>query len=222
MAHFKTSGRHPDDTTNYHPLTTSLEIMASTLSQNDAQTLNLLFAPDQSAVPQKPPISENLPQDRHYTDAALESIVKTETHAVSVAEAAPETALAILDALVKDYPLYASAYNNRAQLLRLRPELLANSEAQIMADLEQAISLASPEKDGGLVSEAQGRVLKNAYSQRGAIWAQLKEDEKAMRDFEQAAKWGSDVAREYVVKNNPYAKMCGEMVKEVLRKEMGI
>jgi tetratricopeptide (TPR) repeat protein len=192
------------------------------LSPNDAQTLNLLFTPDQSAVPPKPPISESLPQDRHYTDATLENLVKTEAHAVSVAEETPETALALLDTLLKEYPLYASAYNNRAQLLRLRPELSENSETQIMTDLDKAIELAAPQKEGDMVSEAQGRVLKNAYSQRGAIWVQRKLDEKAMRDFEQAARWGSEVAREYVVKNNPYAKMCGEMVKEVLRKEMGM
>lgn len=191
------------------------------LSPNDAQTLNLLFQPDQSAVPPKPPVDESITQNRYYSLSTLESLLKTEAQAVSLAESSPQQAVDLFNSLIESHPQYASAYNNRAQLLRLTPSL-SPASTQILEDLDKAIALASPEIKGGKVSPSDGRVLKNAYSQRGAVWVQRKEDEKAMRDFEQAAQWGSEVGREYVVKNNPYAKMCGEMVKEVLRKEMGM
>lgn len=38
-------------------------------------------------------------------------------------------------------------------------------------------------------------------------------------DFASAARFGDEVAREMSVRTNPYAKMCGAIVKNALREE---
>lgn len=39
-------------------------------------------------------------------------------------------------------------------------------------------------------------------------------------DFQQGGRYGNEIARQMAVKTNPYAKMCGAIVKEAMRKEM--
>ena len=46
-------------------------------------------------------------------------------------------------------------------------------------------------------------------------------EEMASRDFASAARFGDEVAREMSVRTNPYAKMCGAIVKNALREERG-
>ncbi|KAH8705056.1 hypothetical protein BGW36DRAFT_366738 [Talaromyces proteolyticus] len=45
-------------------------------------------------------------------------------------------------------------------------------------------------------------------------------EEMASQDFFQAGWYGNEVARQLSVQTNPYAKMCGAIVKEALRKEI--
>lgn len=45
-------------------------------------------------------------------------------------------------------------------------------------------------------------------------------EEMASRDFEMGGRYGNDVAREMAVRTNPYAKLCGDIVKEAMRGEM--
>lgn len=44
-------------------------------------------------------------------------------------------------------------------------------------------------------------------------------EELASTDFASAARFGDEVAREMSVRTNPYAKMCGAIVKNALREE---
>lgn len=44
-------------------------------------------------------------------------------------------------------------------------------------------------------------------------------EEMASMDFASAARFGDEVAREMSVRTNPYAKMCGAIVKNALREE---
>lgn len=44
-------------------------------------------------------------------------------------------------------------------------------------------------------------------------------EELASRDFAAAARYGDDVAREMSVRTNPYAKMCGSIVRNALVEE---
>ncbi|OAX78174.1 hypothetical protein ACJ72_07520 [Emergomyces africanus] len=45
-------------------------------------------------------------------------------------------------------------------------------------------------------------------------------EEMASMDFQLGGRYGNDIARQMAVQTNPYAKMCGAIVKEALRKEM--
>ena len=45
-------------------------------------------------------------------------------------------------------------------------------------------------------------------------------EQMASRDFFFGGRYGDRKAREMSVKTNPYAKMCGAIVKEALRKEL--
>jgi hypothetical protein len=45
-------------------------------------------------------------------------------------------------------------------------------------------------------------------------------EELASKDFAAAAKYGDEVAREMSVRTNPYAKMCGAIVRNALKEEM--
>lgn len=44
-------------------------------------------------------------------------------------------------------------------------------------------------------------------------------EEAASGDFAGAARFGDEVAREMSVRTNPYAKMCGAIVREAMREE---
>ncbi|EEH09489.1 conserved hypothetical protein [Histoplasma capsulatum G186AR] len=45
-------------------------------------------------------------------------------------------------------------------------------------------------------------------------------EEMASMDFQLGGRYGNDIARQLAIKTNPYAKMCGAIVKEAMRKEM--
>lgn len=142
---------------------------------------------------------------------------------------------------------YASAYNNRAQATRLLCSIedLANYPLEvcsIIADLTMAISCATPATPTAAISEKDAAVLSSAYTHRGYLlwWASrpstpqgvfrgiegLKELSKeeledfASREFSMGGRYGNKAARELSVRTNPYAKLCGSIVKEALRKEI--
>ncbi|QKX58605.1 uncharacterized protein TRUGW13939_05730 [Talaromyces rugulosus] len=125
----------------------------------------------------------------------------------------------------------------------------ADIATRLWSDLTQAITLSTPAQQTSSVSPAQARLLSNAHTHRGYILlkaAKIRKDqnpedtkiggggpqqlrnigtrdeleEMASRDFFQAGRYGNDVAREVSVQTNPYAKLCGTIVKEALRKEM--
>ncbi|OJD25276.1 hypothetical protein ACJ73_03347, partial [Blastomyces percursus] len=45
-------------------------------------------------------------------------------------------------------------------------------------------------------------------------------EEMASMDFQFGGRYGNEIARQMAVKTNPYAKMCGGIVKEAMRKEI--
>ncbi|TKA31343.1 hypothetical protein B0A50_02188 [Salinomyces thailandicus] len=120
----------------------------------------------------------------------------------------------------------------------------------VLADLQTAITLASPASPGEAVSPAQGRLLAQAYTQLGAVYHQAGQDmleaaavpakaevmvtvavdslrNWSAEDFEEAAarcfrlggQYGNEVAKALAVQMNPYARLCGRIVEEALRKE---
>jgi len=152
-----------------------------------------------------------------------------------------------LTAIINDEPTYASAWNNRAQARRM---LLGDEDlpknpsrvADILQDLGQAISLTTPSQINGTISSIDARVLSSAHTHRGyllLVASKSKEsrsmlDEvpglKAMSaaDLEEAAsrelglggRYGNETARQLAVKTNPYAKLCGSIVRDALTKEI--
>ncbi|CBX90490.1 hypothetical protein IAQ61_001994 [Plenodomus lingam] len=95
--------------------------------------------------------------------------------------------------------------------------------------IQHALPSTSPQ---GPVSPYQARILRTAYSHRAFLYLKAAEtetglggqsktdlEELASKDFAAAARYGDEVAREMSVRTNPYAKMCGAIVRNALREE---
>lgn len=154
-----------------------------------------------------------------------------------------EDALKQMDAVVEHWPTYPSPFVNRAMLRRLKMEAevqgLGFRHAKlsdigaIILDLSTAISHASPSAwSDAAVSPFQARILRTAYSHRAYLHLKCAEtgralegkdkselEEMASNDFAAAARYGDEAAREMSVRTNPYAKMCGAIVRNALEEE---
>ncbi|KAI5776264.1 hypothetical protein EDC01DRAFT_484996 [Geopyxis carbonaria] len=181
------------------------------LTPSDTHTLSLLFNPE-SAPPPPPRV---LPS--HPTSPLFPSLRASELAALSLP---PPAAFDALSTLLASAPTYSSAYNNRAQLRRL----LSHPRDSILSDLDAAILHADAEEE----TVHRNTVLVNALTLRallvGAAAAERGEDGegRVRADMERAAGLGGDVAREWCVRWNPYARLCGEIVGEALKREAGV
>ncbi|KAJ5773159.1 hypothetical protein N7457_008055 [Penicillium paradoxum] len=116
--------------------------------------------------------------------------------------------------------------------------------SRIFSDLGQAITLATPASPADPVSTSQARLLADAHTHRGYLLlkaARVKKglgnddeagperlrslsadqlEEMASRDFFFGGRYGNKVAQQLAVQTNPYAKMCGAIVKEAMKKEL--
>ncbi|CAG8174444.1 unnamed protein product [Penicillium nalgiovense] len=113
----------------------------------------------------------------------------------------------------------------------------------IFSDLGRAISFATPASPADAVSTTQARLLADAHTHRGYLLlkaARVKKagsgdeegpdrlralsadhlEEMASRDFFFGGRYGNKVAQQLSVQTNPYAKMCGAIVKEAMKKEL--
>lgn len=115
----------------------------------------------------------------------------------------------------------------------------------LLSDLGQAITLSTPKSPADPVSPSQARLLADSHTHRAylllkisrqlkskntndveAIPERLRElgpeglEEMASRDFFFGGRYGNKVAQQMAVQTNPYAKMCGAIVKEAMRKEI--
>ena len=52
-----------------------------------------------------------------------------------------------------------------------------------------------------------------------AHWKAIEFEEHASRDFMLGGRYGNEIAKALAVSANPTAKLCGEMVREAMRKE---
>ncbi|KFY36398.1 hypothetical protein V494_05038, partial [Pseudogymnoascus sp. VKM F-4513 (FW-928)] len=183
--------------------------------------------------------------------AEIQSLESTALKPLNTASPAPSTittAISALSALIDTHPTYPSAYNNRAQALRLLhgSDLTVREaeESGIMRDLAEAIRLCTPTSTG-----LQADILAKAYTQRGAILLLTSTtmrgretdgekdggavqtlvlggksadevEEMARADFREGKRWGSEVAGEMDVKMNPVRKLCGEIVREAMVRDL--
>ncbi|KAH7411667.1 hypothetical protein DE146DRAFT_602240 [Phaeosphaeria sp. MPI-PUGE-AT-0046c] len=227
----------------------------TTLSANDARVLNALFDPETlpSSVAKSndaSAIDDTLPPHPSISDSELSTLEAQQNELVrriSTSSSIQEIDAAIteLDHIVEEHPNYASAYINRAMLLRMKLEshLTATqhiftrptSEVQpLFTNLSRAIHLSLPfSSPTAPVSQYQAKILRTAYSHRAYLYLKAAEtdtslqglekgelEELASKDFAGAARYGDEVAREMSVRTNPYAKMCGAIVRNALKEEM--
>lgn len=123
-------------------------------------------------------------------------------------------------------------------------ECLIAASTTILTDLSTAIALLTPANRFSLLSPQAARTLSQAYTQRGALyhltakrliskradlridagqkeakWTAIEFEEYASRDFMMGGRYGNEVAKALAVSSNPTAKLCGEMVREAMKKE---
>ncbi|KAI8871628.1 hypothetical protein GQ42DRAFT_161886 [Ramicandelaber brevisporus] len=188
-----------------------------TISKHDNTILDVVMSADGELAPPLPKSESSSGEDdsapkpvtaSYPIDAELLASVKLEeVRAVAAVVQTNDLAAAVktLSELIARCPQYASLYNNRAQAYRLQEDY-----ASALTDLNEAIKLASAANDV--------QVLKQAYTQRGVVRKKLgDEDQDAIaNDFEKGAMFGNKLARVAAVQENPYAKLCGAMVKEMM------
>ncbi|KAJ1728296.1 hypothetical protein LPJ61_004108 [Coemansia biformis] len=133
----------------------------------------------------------------------LAMLRKREIQAIHAAENGQlDSAVLKLTEIIADCPHYASAYNNRAQARRLQ----GTSTQDVMADLDMAVSYA-----------ADQNTLAQAFTQKAVVLKESGDQDGAFYYFSQGAKHGSEVAKMAVARENPYAKMCGNMVAQAMK-----
>ncbi|XP_062995134.1 tetratricopeptide repeat protein 36 [Elgaria multicarinata webbii] len=175
---------------------------------NDRAVLRSLLHPnapfgDLSPEPEPEPRASREEQGGAFAPELLEQARQLEIQGVAAAEAGDlPGALESFGRAIQLLPGRASAYNNRAQALRLQGEV-----AGALEDLEVVLRL----------SQGGGHVACQAFVQRGLIRRLRGQDEEARRDFEQAARLGSSFARRQLVLLNPYAALCNQMLAEVMK-----
>ena len=121
---------------------------------------------------------------------------------------------------------------------------LLSISSTILNDLTTAIVLLTPINPFSPLSPQAAKTLSQSYTQRGAIyhatakrlssvgvklridssrkeasWNHLDFEENASMDFMLGGRYGNEIAKALAVSTNPTAKLCGEMVKEAMRKE---
>ncbi|XP_041377773.1 tetratricopeptide repeat protein 36-like [Gigantopelta aegis] len=177
----------------------------SSISQHDKAVLNRLFNPN---LPYGDLVDEDAAELGETADAeeteAHKHAKAIEIHGVTAAESGDiQAALDLFNEAISVAPDWASAYNNRAQALRLKGDVHGANE-----DLDKAIEL----------SAGHGRAACQAHTQRGIIRRLEGDDEHALEDFKIAAKLGNEFAKHQVMLMNPYAALCNQMLAEVMHK----
>ncbi|CAI7651580.1 unnamed protein product [Penicillium palitans] len=228
---------------------TSITTARPSLTSNDSAVLQALFdaesSPSSGVI-----VDSSLPSwpsSLNISETDLASLKKRETDIIRKLQSNKSPSLEIVqsalndfDTLLAQHPTYPSAYTNRAQTLRLLVDLIYGTEV----GTSQAISLATPASPADAVSTTQGRLLADAHTHRGYLLlkaARAKKagsgideagperlrglsadqlEEMASRDFFLGGRYGNKVAQQLSVQTNPYAKMCGAIVKEAMRKEL--
>lgn len=222
--------------------------MSQNLTGHDATILKAIFDPE-ATLDNIPTVEQS--SRGHYPPEVQIKIQQSEKAALRLVNCPSPAASAISDAisqlshLVQRYPLYAPAFNNRAQARRMLyppDQLSTETLTEVFKDLAQAISLASPQDPGQVVVAEDARVLSSAHTHRGLLLlAAARSDQPALKlpdiealkaldaeELEEMAsrelvlggRYGNQKAKQLAVKTNPYAKMCGSIVREAFAREL--
>lgn len=220
------------------------------LSSNDNAVLGALFDAEASLDRGSGYIKHTSTVKIDPLNERLEGAEKAAIRNLSLAEPDAEdvnSAILALTSIIDTNPRYASAYVNRAQARRLLPGALEQAVvvADIFSDLDIAVSTASPSSPKESITSDTARVLSSAHTHRGSllmrasVYKEFREilvslnlpllrttveasqfEDLASKDFSVAGRYGNKTAQELAVKTNPYAKLCGQIVKEALQREI--
>jgi len=118
-----------------------------------------------------------------------------------------QKALQLLQRAIDAAPDYPSPYNNRAQVRRLCGAAVPTSA--VVADLDAAVQLSGEEFPA---------VKQQALHHRAWLHYLAGEMQAAFVDFEAAGQLGSEEARTMATRCNPFARLCGAAVQEMLER----
>ncbi|XP_074655838.1 tetratricopeptide repeat protein 36-like [Tubulanus polymorphus] len=174
------------------------------ISEHDSAILNKIFNPNQPFEPSTARVNTAADDQREIETETTREVKRLELAGVKAAESGDfKNSLEFFTRAINLEPERGSAYNNRAQALRLKGDVEG-----ALQDLNKSIELTS----------GKGQVACLAFTQRGLI-RKLKEDvEGATNDFQKAANLGCPFAKQQVVEMNPYSAMCNKMLNEVMVK----
>jgi len=167
-------------------------------TQNDRAILNSIINPLQ-------PVDEaelfTTIEDGSKEDSPdVKKAIEFEKRGVVFAESGDiDSALEMFNMAVSASPTWPSAYNNRAQALRL-----LRRDEDAMNDLHEAIRL----------SNGEGKAATQALCQRAMLYQISHRNEDAKSDWTQAANLGCQFAKNQLAQMNPYAALCNKMLYE--------
>ncbi|KAG0171160.1 Tetratricopeptide repeat protein 36 [Apophysomyces sp. BC1034] len=173
---------------------------------SDDAVLELIFNPEAQGLSlDSIEATVDTTAEKAFDPELLEKLQKLEKEAIDFAENGDtDSALATLNKCIETEKEYPSAYNNRAQIYRMRKE-----DDLALKDLDTVIKLA----------EGQPKVLRQAHTQRAILRRQQGDLVGAREDFATGAKYGNPFARNVTINENPYAKMCNQVMMEVMSRE---
>ncbi|GAP85531.1 hypothetical protein SAMD00023353_1302150 [Rosellinia necatrix] len=121
---------------------------------------------------------------------------------------------------------------------------ISEAALTVLSDLDEAISLLTPKTLFAPISPVTCKTLSQAHTQRAAVyymtsklimsdvaislggrkeekWTKFDFESAASRDFALGGRYGNEVAKGLAVSTNPTAKLCGQIVREAMKKEYG-
>jgi tetratricopeptide (TPR) repeat protein len=178
------------ETSNSVHLDHFLSKFKMSMSTNDQQILDIIFNNDMASI------NELNIKSVDIDETELIKLKQLEVEAILASQTNIEKGLELISKAIELHPKYASAYNNRAQLFRLK-----NQYQNALEDLDRAVEYGD------------FQVLKQAYTHRAIVKQKL--GLAHQQDFEKGAQFGNDIAKEQV-KNNPISKLCIETLLHLL------
>lgn len=219
---------------------------ATPLSRHDAIVLSALFDPEAS-LNSAEAVHSGVTVPGTSLIQQIERNILFEISTENPSARDLRLAIEKLDGLILRHPTYASAYNNRAEARRLLIKTKnfeddSSSLSLIFDDLAHAIRLATPSPPATLPSSNQSSVLSSAYTHRAYLLYQGSRsevtrkrlnaaldtsgldqnalEEMASKGFALGGRYSNKVAKQLAVHTNPYAKLCGSIVKEAMKREI--
>ncbi|XP_005109864.1 tetratricopeptide repeat protein 36 [Aplysia californica] len=173
------------------------------VSPHDKEILNQIFNP---GLPYGDEVDDDGAENVEAVEEteAIKKSKELEVQGVKAAEAGDvDGAITFFGRAVVEAPDWPSAYNNRAQALRLKGD-----DEGAKRDLEKALEL----------SQHRGTVACQAFTQRGLLRKRAGDDDGAKEDFQRAAELGGGFAKQLLASMNPYAALCNQMLGDVMQK----